>query len=198
MNVLPGCVIVPSIGRRMVCTYCGMFGSDVRPNWKGICKKQNLPHEGRAFCSSHCATPESAAPIIPTIGSFIWCLWPRCWTPMLRRSSAPPRSLASYVLVFPALSRITGRARWAQHELIRSFVENVTARARTIGGAKHWSGVVAFGVFDGVGAAHPSLHRRGPRDTQAASDRDGFSLQASGCNSHTHPAKGNGPHHLPR
>ncbi len=35
MNVdhLPGDMAVPSFRPRMVCTYCGMIGADVRPNW---------------------------------------------------------------------------------------------------------------------------------------------------------------------
>jgi hypothetical protein len=45
---LPERLIVLSFGRRMVCIYCGMIGSDVRPNWKA-CKKQNPPHEGGAL-----------------------------------------------------------------------------------------------------------------------------------------------------
>jgi hypothetical protein len=42
------------------------------------------------------------------------------------------------------------------HVLRASFSR--TARARTIGGVRHWSGALAFGVFDGVGAAHPPLY----------------------------------------
>jgi hypothetical protein len=30
---LPGDLTVPWFGPRMVCTYCGMIGADVRPNW---------------------------------------------------------------------------------------------------------------------------------------------------------------------
>jgi hypothetical protein len=57
-------------------------------------------------------------------------------------------------------SRLT---RWffpqpSQRQLIRSFVEKVTARARTIDEARNWLGALAFGVFDCVGAVHPSLH----------------------------------------
>jgi hypothetical protein len=29
----PGHVPVPSFGRRMVCTSCGIIGADARPNW---------------------------------------------------------------------------------------------------------------------------------------------------------------------
>jgi len=29
----PDHVTVPSFGRRMVCTQCGMIGADARPNW---------------------------------------------------------------------------------------------------------------------------------------------------------------------
>jgi hypothetical protein len=45
MNVdhLPGRVIVPSFGRRMVCTYCGTIGSDVRPNWQKSTQKNKIP-----------------------------------------------------------------------------------------------------------------------------------------------------------
>jgi hypothetical protein len=64
----------------------------------------------------------------------------RCFAAASRRRDA---------IVFPEPS---------QHQLIRSFVENVTARARTIDEARNWSGALAFGVFDGVGAVHPSLH----------------------------------------
>jgi hypothetical protein len=31
---LPGHIAIPSFGPRMVCTYCGTIGADVRPNWK--------------------------------------------------------------------------------------------------------------------------------------------------------------------
>jgi hypothetical protein len=75
-----------------------------------------------------------------------------------RRCSAPPRSPTFYALVFPGAITHHKLGRCTQHQLIRSSVENVTARARTIGGVRHWSGALAFGVFDGVGAAHPPLY----------------------------------------
>jgi hypothetical protein len=38
MNVdhLPGDLMVPSFGPKMVCTKCGAAGADVRPNWSEV------------------------------------------------------------------------------------------------------------------------------------------------------------------
>jgi DNA-directed RNA polymerase subunit RPC12/RpoP len=52
MNVdhLPGRVIVPSFGHRMVCTYCGTIGADVRPNWRESAQKIKPPRERGQSC----------------------------------------------------------------------------------------------------------------------------------------------------
>jgi hypothetical protein len=38
----PDDVAVPSFGRRMVCTSCGIVGADARPNWKEQPPRESL------------------------------------------------------------------------------------------------------------------------------------------------------------
>jgi hypothetical protein len=42
VEVLPDGVAVPSFGRRMVCTRCGIIGADARPNWREQAERPSL------------------------------------------------------------------------------------------------------------------------------------------------------------